>query len=195
MNNRNDARELSGHIFCLSLFESNTAKLYQIIAEKIEMPIVKSLLLEVSHDSQKHAALLKGIYDSMPESNWNTKQCSKKIGQGWSIVEKLSNQIAQIGTVSVEYLTEFSEKLSILEKVMGEEYNVLVQMKTLEMMAKEIRRIYGIDIAAINGIIRAIIDDETHHLEILATIRDLFQQKKQELLIEDPLMEYRKLLG
>jgi len=49
-----DVRELSGFINCLSLSEKKTAQLYASMAGKIDLPLVKSLMLEISLDSQKH---------------------------------------------------------------------------------------------------------------------------------------------
>jgi bacterioferritin (cytochrome b1) len=56
---------------------------------------------------------------------------------------------------------------------MSEEYYMLVQMKTLHMMMKEINQMYNIDLYNVRDIFMNIINDEDHHREILETIKQL----------------------
>ena len=126
MEKSDDVRELSGFINCLSLFEKKTAQLYATMAGKIDLPLVKSLMLEISLDSQKHSVLLKGVADTMPKANWKAEVCPKKIGEGLDIVKAFSSEIAKKDRISYYDLVELSEKLSVLEGIMGEEYNIFV---------------------------------------------------------------------
>jgi len=130
----------------------------------------------------------------MPKANWKAEVCPKKAGKGWDIVDAYSIEIAKKDRVSYCDLVELSEKLSVLEGVMGEECNIFVQMKTLELLGNEIQRIYDINLDSVKNIFLGIIEDEEHHRELLLTIKVLFKQKEQEMLVEDPLVRYRGIL-
>jgi rubrerythrin len=67
-------------------------------------------------------------------------------------------------------------------------------MKTLELLGNEIQRIYDINLDSVKNIFLGIIEDEERHRELLSTIKVLFKQKEQEMLVEDPLVRYRGLL-
>jgi hypothetical protein len=194
MNRRNDPRELSGYIYCLSLFEIKSAQLYRNLSDKVDLPLVKSLLLEISLDSQKHSALLKGVSETLPKASWKADQCPSKIGEGWQMVDTFIEEVAWKDKIPTDELPQLSEKLAVFEGVMSEEYTVLVQMKTLVLLSEEIQRIYKIDLDKVKGIFTSIIDDEEHHMELLATIRDIFKQKELEMQVEDPSLKYRLLL-
>jgi hypothetical protein len=67
-------------------------------------------------------------------------------------------------------------------------------MKTLELLGNEIQRIYDINLDSGKNIFLGKIEDEELHRELLSTIKVLFKQKEQEMLVEDPLVRYRGLL-
>ena len=73
--------------------------------------------------------------------------------------------------------SELLPKLTALESSLGEEYYIFVQMKTLQLMAKEINQLYGVDLEKIKKVFESIIRDEEHHREILATIKDIVSKK------------------
>jgi hypothetical protein len=56
---------------------------------------------------------------------------------------------------------------------MDEEYYIFVQLKTLELMVKEINQMYNIDLRSAKSIFINIISDEDRHREILETIERL----------------------
>jgi ferritin len=68
-------------------------------------------------------------------------------------------------------------KLVALESSLGEEYYIFVQMKTLQLIVKEINQLYGIDLEKIKEVFESIIKDEEHHREILAAIKDIVSKK------------------
>ncbi len=62
---------------------------------------------------------------------------------------------------------------------MGEEYYLLVQMKTLERMTKIINEQYSIDLTKMKKIFLKIIRDEERHIEILETIKQMTTEKEE----------------
>jgi len=187
----NDPKTITGFINCLSVFESATSLLYKNLADKVEMPLVKSLLLEISLDSQKHSALLKGIGESLPKTKWKPKDCPKKIGEAWYVIESFSNEIAKKEKISEEELPRLSEKLVALESIMGEEYYVLVQLKTLQLMTQEINQLYNVNLESLKNIFTEIINEEEHHREVLETIKTLLDKKEQPKADNAPCVRYQ----
>lgn len=68
---------------CASILEEETSVLYKKIAERIQLPLVKSYLLHIAHDSQKHSTIFEGISESIGKSSSKPKDCEKKLGQIW----------------------------------------------------------------------------------------------------------------
>jgi len=180
MDNR-DPRVLTQFMHCLTFLENNLYLLYKDLADKVEMPLVKSLMLEISLDSRKHSILFKGVADSMPKVDLKAKDCPKKIGETWNKVEAFRSEISAKETIPEESLSALSEKLAVLESMIGEEYYVFVQLKTLQLMAKEIKQLYNVDLESnLQKIFAKIISDEEHHREILQRIRELIESKTQK---------------
>lgn len=188
-----DPAGLRGLICSLSLFENKTAHIYKQIADKVEFPLIKSLLLEISLDSLKHYHLLKGIAESMPKVGEAAKECPMKVNKEWDTIEKYLADFLKKERIAESDLPELSEKLTLFESVMGEEYDIFIQIKSLELFANEIKHKYNVALDNVHHIFMGIIDDEEHHQEILANIKDIIHQNEQKVLIEDPLHEYRRL--
>jgi rubrerythrin len=163
---------------CLSILESQTSLLYKSISDKIGTPLIKTLLKEIAMDSQKHSMLLKGVSESITQPKGNQKKCSKS-SETLQTTERLLKEVAGMEKISSEDLTQLSEILETLESAMAEEYYMLVQMKTLQMMMKEINQMYNIDLYNVRDIFMNIIYDEDHHREILETIKQLIAKKEE----------------
>ena len=171
-------RTISEYMICLSILESQTSLLYKNISDKIEAPLIKTLLKEIEMDSQKHSMLLKGVSESIAKPKGNQKGCSKS-SETLQTTERLLKEVAGIKRISSEDLIQLSETLETLESAMSEEYYMLVQMKTLQMMMKEINQIYNIDLYNVKDIFMSIINDEDHHREILETIKQMIAKQEQ----------------
>ena len=65
----------------------------------------------------------------------------------------------------------------MLESQMGEEYGMLVQVKSAVFFASELRKKYNFKTENVKRIFERIIMDEENHSEILATIK-IFCRKK-----------------
>ena len=175
---KKEPRTISEYMNCLSILEIQTSLLYKSISDKVEIPLIKTLLKEIEMDSQKHSMLLKGVGESITQPKGNEKKCSKS-SETLQTTERLLKEVAEMKKISSEDLTRLSEILETLESAMAEEYYMLVQMKTLEMMIKEINQMYNIDLYNVRDIFMNIINDEDHHREILETIKQLTAKKEQ----------------
>jgi myosin heavy subunit len=182
-----------GFIYNLSLLEENTSQLYKSIADRVGFPVIKALLLEVSLDSQKHYRLLEGIVDSMTEDSWKTKDTQKKLCSAQKPMDEIESYFVKTIKISEDNLPELTEKLSLLESQMGEEYEVLVQWKSLVFFESEIQKKYNFNSEHVKRIFKRIITEEAHHMEILEMIKDIVHQKDQELIASDPFLMYCRL--
>jgi rubrerythrin len=185
----NDAKTMAEYIGCLRMLESNTSLLYRSLSEKTENSLAKSLLLSIAQDSSKHSTFLKGIGDSIANSNVKTKDCEKNLGPIWLTVD---NYLKEIKTKKIGELSfaDLYEKLIVFESDMGEEYYVLVQMQTLQHLTKEINERYSISLDNVKSIFESIIRDENHHQEILETLKELTKPEEKDL-DNSPLVQYQ----
>jgi rubrerythrin len=177
----NEPKTIAEYIDCLSHLEANTSKLYNDIAEKTEMPLVKAHFQEIAIDSQKHHNILQGVSKSICVKNQcNRKECGEKIGQSWEITNKVQKEIGKINKIDSENLSWLIEKLGYFESIMGEEYYIFVQLKTIQILVNEINKQYNIDLSSIKSIFNNIIKDEDHHRELLEIVRQLVTKKEKE---------------
>jgi rubrerythrin len=151
--------------------------LYKDLAGKVEAPLVRSFLLQIAIDSQKHSIALKGVAESIAKPDGNSKDCQKKIGESWRIVETLLEDLKGKKKIPSGDFPKLAEKLAVLESVLGEEYYMFVQLKTLELMMKEINQIYNIDLGSVKKIFLNIIRDEETHRELLEKAKTLVTPK------------------
>jgi rubrerythrin len=187
LNKSNDPKTLANFIKCLSVLEDETSKLYSSLSAKVAHPLIKSLLASIAEDSIKHGTLLRGVADSIMLTP-KPSNCEKNTGEIYRIVTNLKREVDAKKTFAEEDMAELSQKLSYLESVMGEEYYMFVQLKTLDIMMKEINEIYRIDLGSLKNIFTRIINDEDHHREIIATIKSTIEQKQTVDL--NPLVRY-----
>jgi hypothetical protein len=130
-------------------------------------------------NTQKHAIILKGVSESLEQIKGTQKECSKNNPTLQTIINLL-RKVSKMERFAPEDLRTLSEILFTLESTMGEEYQSLVQMKTLERMTKILNEEYSIDLTKVKSIFLKIITDEERHIEILETIKQLTAEKKQD---------------
>jgi len=181
-------QNLAEYIGCLRVLESQTSLLYSKIAAKVDYPLVKALLEQIALDSQKHSVLLKGIGESITQQKINEKKCAKNV-ETLQLTERLIDEVAEMQNISSEDLTRLSSILKTLESSMAEEYFIVIQMKTLEMLMKEINQMYNVDLASVKDIFMNIIYDEDRHTEILEKIKNLVVEKEPPST--DPFVKFQ----
>jgi rubrerythrin len=196
LTNSHDPASLASFLKCLSILETEAYRLYKVLSDKVEPPLLKSLLFSVASDSEKHAALLKGIADSIaPKIQVTAKECEQRIGETLCLTTTLTKEISAKGKINEEALSQLIEKLDELEGTVGEEYSIFVQLKTLEVLSGEINRLYKIELSRLKGVFVGIMNDEEHHREIIATVKEMLQKRHETQINEDPLWAYRELIG
>jgi len=189
MTKNNDPKVLADFINCLGILENDTFLLYKALSNKIELPLVKSLLRAIAEDSLKHSTLLKGVAESITEAKETPKDCEKKTGEAWRLIANFTKEIAAKEKFSEEEMSQLWDKLAFFESIIGEEYYVFVQMKTLDLMMKEINQIYNIDLGSLKSIFTRIINDEEHHREMLGTIKGILERHSEPS--NTPVVKYQ----
>jgi len=189
MTKSNDPKVLADFINCLGILENDTFLLYKALSNKIELPLVKSLLRAIAEDSLKHSTLLKGVAESITEAKETPKDCEKKTGEAWRLIANFTKEIAAKEKFSEEEMSHLWDKLAFFESIIGEEYYVFVQMKTLQLMMKEINKIYNIDLGSLKSIFTRIINDEERHREMLGTIKGILERHSEPS--NTPVVKYQ----
>lgn len=179
MTQGNDPKALAEFIYCLSFLEDGISQLYRSLSSKIELPLVRSLLDSIAEDSLKHSTLLKGVGGSIAEVKEKPRDCQKKTDKVWKVITAFSKEIASKEKLSKEEISQLADRLSLFESTVGEEYYIFVQMKTLQLMMKEINRIYNVDLGSLKSIFTRIIGDEERHRETLQTIKVMITKRPE----------------
>jgi rubrerythrin len=178
---------------CASILEERAYLLYKSLADKVNLPLINSLLLHIAFDSRKHSIILKGISESIVKQKKQHKDCEKKLffGGTWEILEHLAGEIARKERIPREHMSSLVEKLMLLESTVGEEYYILVQLKTLQYMTKEIREIYNVDLEDLKDILEIIIRDEETHRELLSKMKKILLGEEKQTEDIAPAVKYR----
>jgi hypothetical protein len=99
-----DPKDITNSLKCLSVLESKASILYNALSEKVELPLIKSMLKEISLDSKKHSTILHGVAKSLPETNWKPKDCQRTLGKVLVSVENFIQQLSKSKNVPTSYL-------------------------------------------------------------------------------------------
>lgn len=184
-------KAFADYINCLSILENSAAQLYHALSNQTEIPLAKTLLLNIALDSTKHSTILRGISNSLAISKKDPKDCAKNLGDVWRTIDYLKREVTRTQDGNKLELSQLANKLSALESSLGEEYHVFVQMKNLEYLTKEINQFYNVKLDSIRKIINSIIRDEEHHRELLSTIKRLLSQGKTEDFDNTPMLRFQ----
>jgi rubrerythrin len=178
---------------CASILEERAYLLYKSLADKVNLPLINSLLLHIAFDSRKHSVILKGISESMAKPKKQPKDCEKKLffGGTWTIIERLAGEIARKERIPREHMSSLVEKLMLLESTVAEEYYILVQLKTLQYMTREIREIYNVDLEDLKDILETIIRDEETHRELLSKMKKILVGEEKQTEDKAPAVKYK----
>ncbi|HVP40401.1 MAG TPA: hypothetical protein VMS95_00400 [Candidatus Krumholzibacteriaceae bacterium] len=184
-------KDIAEFLYCSSILEGKTFLLFKTMAEKVDLPLIKSLLLQIAYDSQKHSTTLRGISESIAPTKKTPRDCDKQHGEAWNTINAISSEISRMEKISNTDLPSLVERLTVLESVAGEEYNMLVQLKTLQYMAKEINKLYNVNLRRIKGLFEKIIEEEEHHIELLSTIKEMIAKKPKQEFDNTPTVRYQ----
>lgn len=100
-------------------------------------------------------------------------------GRTWTTIERLAGEIARKERTPRQHMPSLVEKLKLLESTVGEEYYILVQLKTLQYMTREMREIYNVDLEDLRDILETIIRDEEIHRKLVKNEKNLVGEEQQ----------------
>lgn len=180
-------------LHCASVLEERAYLLYKSLADKVHLPLVNSLMLHIAYDSRKHSAILKGISESIAKPKKQPKDCQKRLflGGPWTVIESLLRDINKEKRITKEDMPSLMNKLMLLESTVSEEYYILVQLKTLRYMTKEVREIYNVDLEDLKDILETIIRDEETHRELLSKMKKILVGKEKQTKEIAPAFNYQ----
>jgi rubrerythrin len=192
MGKNDDMKYVTNSIKCLIVFEHKTAQLYEDIAEQTRnLPLVKSLLLQISLDSQKHSVILKGLAQSLPKTDRKPNDLPKAFTEAWRSIDAFQMELSDVDEILEADLVDLPRQLSSLEIIMSEAYDILVRYQNLELISSELGKIYVVNLESLKKIFMEIIHDEEHHKEILMTIKELLGKKQEEKEETAPEVRYQ----
>ena len=97
-----------------------------------------------------------------------------------------------IPSLGQQAIASLSPELFLRLRV-GEEYYILVQLKTLQYMTREIREIYNVDLEDLKDILETIIRDEEIHRELLSKMKKILLREEKQTEDIAPAVRYTNL--
>ena len=186
----NSLNSLIDSLKCLIVFENKTCLLYKDLSERIESPMIRSLLLHVSLDSQKHSTVLKGMAQSVTKTNLKPTDLPKTMSEAWQSIDSFQIELSSIDKIPEEELIGLMDQLTTLENSLSEEYNVLTQFNTLDVLSRELKTVHNVSLEAVKSIFLEIVHDEEYHKEILALVREILEGKQEQIIDNTPRVRF-----
>jgi rubrerythrin len=186
--------DVADFLYCACILEERAYLLYKNLADKVDLPLINSLLLHIAYDSRKHSVLLKGISKSIGKAKKTPKNREKELffGESWTVIEHLVGEIDGKERIPKEDLSSLVHKLMILESTVADKYYCLVQLKALRCITRELSEIYNVDVKDLKDILEIIIRDEEIHRILLSKMKKILVGTEEER-IEDkaPAFKYQ----
>lgn len=183
---------LTNSIKCLIVFENKTSSLYEDIAGKTtRLPLIKSMLAQISLDSQKHSTVLKGLVQSLPKTDWKSDELPKPIGDAWRSIDTFQIELSAVQEMPDEEVSNLAEQLSGLESIMYDAYNTMVQYENLDVLLIQLNKIYNVSLKVLQSLFMELIHDEVHHKEILVAIQEFLGEREAKKLEIGPKVRFQ----
>ena len=176
----NSTENIAQFLFCLSALEEKTFQLYDELEKKVEIPFAKSAFSTLAQESHKHSLMLKEASKGFADVHFGEKDCKKGLGETWTHVIRLIESIKKSDFFESEELLKLAKNLAVIEYSFIEEYSIMVKLKTLQFMSKEISKSYEIDLEKIKNVLETIIDDEESHQKILNELNIFLSRRKDD---------------
>jgi hypothetical protein len=176
--------DIAKFLFCLGILEGKAFQLFGRISDKVEQPLAKYSLLYVAYDSLKNSVILGELGKSFSMSEVKAKDYEKILGGVWKMVEKLSRDTLKVNRITSEALVSFADKL------IGTYTMMIVQLKTLRFMSREISEAYDVDLDILHGIFDLLIEDEETDGQVLMALKDLSLEKPSAVVDRPPPIKY-----
>ena len=190
MGREHELMSLVNSLRYLAVFEKKTSSLYEDVAEKLESPLAKALLQNISLDSRKHAISLKGIALSMPKSDVKLDM-PKAMKEAWDSIDAFQIELSKVDTIDKTDMVTISEQLARCEDSLAAEYYSLLQFNTIDLLHKQMTRPYKVDFETLKTILLQAQHDEEYHREILIMVKELLQREEVVETDNTPKVSFR----
>ena len=71
--------DVADFLCCACILEERAYLLYKDLADKVNLPLINSLLLHIAYDSRKHSVILKGISKSIAKAKKTPKNRDQEL--------------------------------------------------------------------------------------------------------------------
>ncbi len=161
--------EIARFLYCSGLFEEEVAKRYRHVAEITRDANIKCLLNYIADDSYKHAAMFKALSGYLTNVDRSVfEDCEKVLGSLWRNITEHSRSIRGESEIGNQELLKLIDGLEKFEGFVAEEYLSVLNVKTIELMARET----GLPIEPYRMIFEWMVEDEKRHEQILKIIKN-----------------------
>jgi rubrerythrin len=166
-----DVETIAKFLYCSSVLEEKVAHAYRSLAERVDDPLVKSLLLYVATDSSKHSIILRAISESFIKSfAIEAKDCENILGKIWKKLTLLADEeISKEEKMKNVELASLADKMVNFESFVGEEYLTTLHLSILPLIAEKLK----VDLGDLKDILKWIVEDEERHEKIIVMMRNM----------------------
>jgi hypothetical protein len=126
--------------------------------------------------------MLKQASERFGNVQFGEKDCKKGLREIWNYVTNLLKSTKNKDSFTSDELLKLSKNLAIVESSLVEEYSIMIKLKTLQYMSKEISASYNMDLDEIKNVLELIIADEESHQRILNELTETLMQNKNKAL-------------
>jgi hypothetical protein len=174
----------------LAVFERKTSLLYEDVAEKLEVPLAKALLQNISLDSRKHAISLKSIVQSMPKNGFRFDM-PREMREAWSSIDTFQIELSKVDTIDQNDMSNLVEQFARWEDSLAAEYYGLLQFNTIDLLHKQMNKPYKVDFETLKTVLQQAQRDEEYHREILVMVTGLLKREETVEIDNTPRVTFR----
>ena len=191
MGNENDLLGFMNSLKCLIVFEKKTCSLYEDVAEGVNSPLIKSLLLHISLDCQKHSTVLRGISLSMPTNSCKPAELPKATSEALRSIDAFQIELSNLNAIPEGDMPSLCAQLTSLADSLAAEYNSLLQLSILECFSMELSNSSKMSLENLKTILLEFLHEEEYHREILTMVVGFLEEKDQEEIDNTPTVRFR----
>ena len=175
---------------CLGSLENKNSQLFEELSNRTTVSEVKRHLIKISQGNENQSKILLSLGTQMGSPKVNGKQCRRKLQSVCKVTETVFEQVKKKKKISAQQLSDF---LSTLEHSGGAMQFLHIQVETFLFMAKEISKMYKMDMESFNKHIMEIAQQVEEHIELLEEVKEkiaeLTTEKKDK--VQHPVVKYQ----
>ncbi len=180
---RDPKRVVSAYFSNLGLLEDNAAALYTVLAKKVSVPPVKSLLLKIAVDGQKHSSLLKKLSEELMMPRVKHIENETEFGDAFKIVYIVQKDIELKEALDAVELLAVSAKLPILEQMLEEKYYA-AHRRVIRVIERSTNKYQSASLDSFNSFFERAVHDEDEHQKLLSSVQCLVNVPEQVTTVE-----------